>query len=419
MQVELTYGKGEWSYGVAEADVSAVLVLSENEITVAENVNFQCDFYGNYVVCYLKEGSSAKIKPQDLVFKDGNFHEVPNEGAFSKVKKAVIDFFSGGLLSSSYDTAVSLTSYGYTCKNKKEKIFCFGDPLSDNVVDYSVSKENKVLFKEVKISSTSTHYIKQIATSNPTLIEPSVTFTKTNFVEASLKDISGGKVYFFDPLKDDQYSYDDEKTTIKYEDLEQEKTTYYIMAEANTLKQKFSYNPKITETLTYSCRFDSSQPACTFPLKGSAPYTLKNLFPQKYDLYFVVKTAEGQEIRTFINTVKTVYAPNGWLEAVNLPQQALFDGKAFMGCGDTASLAETPLTAEKFCSAKKLETSGFYCSPEGSWKNDELKVTGYDENNNLQFLPDASPQKPEERTHLSSVVFGRNLLLNPMLDLTK
>lgn len=385
VQVELTYGKGEWSYEINEKNIEVNLVdISSGKILITEE--------GGVYSCVVKEEGFIPC--------------------YTSGKIEVYNFES----KSSFETFLN-SGKGYTCGLDEMNQICIRTDLSSEYpLETIVFNRGKFYSQPLKKSNT--QITKGVNTNSQTKIKE-VTFTKTNFVEASLKNIQGGKVYFFDPLKYDQYSYDDEKTTIKYDDLTQEKTTYYIMAEADTLKQTFSYNPTIIETLTYSCRFDSSQPACAFPLKGSAPYTIRNLFPQNYDFYFVTKTAEGQEIRTFINPEKTVYAPNGWLEAVNLPKQVLFDGKSFMGCGDTASLEGTPLTAEKFCSAKKLETSGFYCSPEGSWKNDELKVTGYDENNNLQFLPDASPQKPEERTHLSPIVFGRNLLLNPMLDLTK
>jgi len=238
-------------------------------------------------------------------------------------------------------------------------------------------------------------------------------FTKTNFKEATLTNIKNAKIFFFNPL-DDPTSMDEEKTTVKYDELKAEKTVYYIMAKADTLKQTYTYNPSITETLTYSC----TTTTCTFPLKGSPPYTVKNLFPNKYDLYFV-NVVDGKETRTFINPEKTIYAHDGWLEADNLPQQVIFNGTAFLGCGDTTALGTVAITNEKMCFAQKTTTDGFYCAPDYDWKKDALPTMIYDKDNKLQPLNPEVLLKPEDRNHTSSIVFGRNILLNPMLDLTK
>ena len=252
-----------------------------------------------------------------------------------------------------------------------------------------------------------------VINSGPTKIKE-VTFGKTNFFEAALTEIKGGKIYFLDPLHPEDV--DEEKTIITSDDLDAEKKLYYLMAKADTSEQTYSYDSSVEEVLTYSC----SAATCTFPLKGNAPYTISNQFPQSYDLYFVARNNEGQEMRTFINTPRTVYAKDGWLEVVNLPQQILFEGTAFLGCGDAGHLGKVSFViSQEMCSTQNLEVSGFYCSPQSSWKNDELPTALYDLENNLQFPPDFPPQKPEDRTHSSSIVFGRNLLINPMLDLTK
>lgn len=251
-----------------------------------------------------------------------------------------------------------------------------------------------------------------VINSRPTKIKE-VTFSKTNFFEAALTEIKNGKMYFLDPLHPEDV--DEEKTIIEYNDLDREKKLYYIMAKADTLKQTYSYDSSVEELLTYSC----TSATCTFPLKGNPPYTISNQFPQSYDLYFVARNSEGQEMRTFISTPQTVYAKDGWLEVVNLPQQIIFDGTTFLGCGDTSHLDSVSLSSSEMCSTKTLDTAGFYCSPQGSWRSDELPAALYDLENNLQFPPDFPPQKPEDRTHPSSIVFGRNLLINPMLDLTK
>ncbi len=238
-------------------------------------------------------------------------------------------------------------------------------------------------------------------------------FTKTNFKEATLTNIKNAKIFFFNPL-DDPTSMDEEKTTVKYDELKAEKTVYYIMAKADTLKQTYTYNPSTTETLTYSCTTAS----CTFPLKGSPPYTVKNVYPAKYDLYFV-NVVDGKETRTFINPEKTIYAHDGWLEADNLPQQVIFNGTAFLGCGDTTALGTVAITNEKMCFTQKTTTDGFYCAPEYGWKKDGLSTMIYDKDNKLRPLAPEVLLKPEDRNHTSSIVFGRNTLLNPMLDLTK
>ncbi len=253
-----------------------------------------------------------------------------------------------------------------------------------------------------------------ITSAAPTKIGDSIEFTKTNFIEATLKDSNGGKVFFFNPL-DDPTSMDEEKTTVKYDDLSKtEKTTYYIMAKADTLKQTYNYNPSTKETVTYSC----TTATCTFPLKGSPPYTIKNIYPAKYDLYFV-NVVDGKETRTFINPEKTIYATSGWLEVDNVPQQVVFNGTVFFGCGDTTALGTVPVVNQNMCFAQKTTTDGFYCAPDYGWKKDALSTMIYDNDNQLQLLSPEVLLKPEDRNHTSSIVFGRNILLNPMLDLTK
>ncbi|MBI4151946.1 hypothetical protein HY496_03160 [Candidatus Woesearchaeota archaeon] len=261
--------------------------------------------------------------------------------------------------------------------------------------------------------STSPYY-GSISGSSPQKIGE-VVFIKSGFVSATLSEIYGGKAYLFDPIHPEDV--DEEMVTVTYDDLEAEKTKYYVMATADTLTQTYLYDPSVTEIVTYSC----SSSTCTFPLKGVPPYTIKNLYPQKYDLFFVAKDHDGQESRTFIPSSKTVYAPDGWLEVQNLPSQVLFTGKEFLGCGDIAFLGDVPLMAKEMCFAQKLDstiTSGFYCDIWNGWQSDSLKATTYDAENNIQFLPDVF-QKPEDRNHTSSIVFGRNILVNPMLDLTK
>lgn len=241
-----------------------------------------------------------------------------------------------------------------------------------------------------------------------------VEFKLSQFKDATLINVDGGRAYFVDPLHPE--AYDESSTYLRYDDLlslGEEKNMFYVMAIADTLTQTYSFNPTIKETLTYSC--DSSP--CRIPLKGTPPYTIRNVFPQKYDLYFVT-SIDGQEVRTLIDKEKTVYAPNGWVEITSVLLQVLFEGTAFLGCGDVTSFGDAPLMSEKMCFAQKVDTDGFYCDPFGNWKNDELPMTSYDAENNIQLIPGAVHQ-PEDRNHTSSLVFGRNLLENPMLSLTK
>ena len=410
VNVELTYGKGEWEYDSTPVEVSTSVELKASKIELSLLTNIagvKCEDMGSFKICYTDK---ASVKPQDLSLVGGNLvKSVVDSGTFGIPVPGTFDVSSIPTIPSFID----LKSNGYTCQFLESYTFCY-----DNLIDLKDKlfylKDNQIYVKSFTILTTPTSHSGKVATAALTRIGDPIIFTKTDFIEASLKDSKGGKIFFFDPLKDDQNNYDDEKTTIKYEDLIEEKTTYYIMAKADTLKQSYTYNPSTTETLTYSC---TTSP-CTFPLKGSPPYRIKNVYPAKYDLYFV-NVVDGRETRTFINPEKTIYATSGWLEAVNVPQQVVFNGTIFLGCGDTTALGTAPLTNEKMCFSQKTTTDGFYCAPDYGWKKDSLPVMVYDNDNKLQLLTPEVLLKSEERNHTSSIVFGRNILVNPMLDLTK
>ncbi|MBI2102847.1 hypothetical protein HYT55_03340 [Candidatus Woesearchaeota archaeon] len=261
--------------------------------------------------------------------------------------------------------------------------------------------------------SKTVHCSQTVDSSQPTKL-CEIEFSLSQFRDATLINVNGSRAYFADPLQPE--AYDESSTSLKYDDLlsiGKEKSIFYVMGVADTLTQAYSFNPSVTETLAYSC--DSSP--CRIHLKGVPPYTIHNNFPQKYDLYFVTGV-DGKEIRTLIDKEKTVYAPDGWLEVDAVPLQVLFAGTAFLGCGDTTSFGAVSLVSEKVCFAQKVDTDGFYCDPFGNWKNDELPMTSYDAENNIQLVPGIVHQ-PGDRNHTSSIVFGRNLLENPMLSLTK
>ncbi len=393
VKVELTYGKGEWMYDSTPVEVSTKVEIriSEFQLSLLTDIGgVKCEDKGNFKICYTDK---ANVKPTDLTVIGGNLFK--HIGGFNP-----------------FDLPVDLSSNGYTCQLLETYTFCY-----DNSIDLKDKlfylKNNQINIKSFTTSVTTTPpYSETITSAIPTKIDE-ITFTKTNFIEATLKDSTGGKVFFFNPL-DDPTNMDEEKTTIKYEDLTQEKTVYYIMAKADTLKQTYNYNPSTTETLTYSC----TTSMCTFPLKGSPPYTIKNVYPAKYNLYFV-NIVDGKETRTFINPEKTIYATSGWLEVDNVPQQVVFNGTVFLGCGDTAALGTVPVVSQNMCFAQKTTTDGFYCAPDYGWKKDALPTMIYDNDNQLQLLSPEVLLKPEDRNHTSSIVFGRNILLNPMLDLTK
>ncbi len=394
LKVELTYGKGVWMYDSASVEVSTSVEIKTSgvQLSLLTDINgVKCEDKGGYKICYTDK---ASVKPNDLTVIGGNL--VKHIGGFNP-----------------FDLPVDLSSNGYTCQLLETYTFCY-----DNSIDLKDKlfylKNNQINIKSFTTSVTTTPpYSETITSAAPTKIGDSIEFTKTNFIEATLKDSNGGKVFFFNPL-DDPTSMDEERITIKYEDLTQEKTVYYIMAKVDTLKQTYIYNPSTTETVTYSC----TTATCTFPLKGSPPYTIKNIYPAKYDLYFV-NVVDGKETRTFINPEKTIYATSGWLEVDNVPQQVVFNGTVFFGCGDTTALGTVPLVNQNICFAQKTTTDGFYCAPDYGWKKDALSTMIYDNDNKLQLLSPEVLLKPEDRNHTSSIVFGRNILLNPMLDLTK
>ncbi len=222
-------------------------------------------------------------------------------------------------------------------------------------------------------------------------------------IENITLNVNGAEAYFFNPLEPD-CSYCGEQS-IRKDELEKGNNLIYIMAEVNGVKRSYEYKTK-TEILNYTC----AQAKCYFPLKGNSPYTIKNLNQNNYDLYYNYKVGTETK-KVLIDKEMTFYGSNGWLEAVNIPQQIIFANGTFFSCGNWSSLAE----ASSFCSIK----GGSFCSPLSSWDNKNIPRLTYDDKNVLN--PDnINPEiLPTERNHFSSIVFGRNLLLDSWFTMAK
>ncbi len=246
--------------------------------------------------------------------------------------------------------------------------------------------------------------------------------TKYGLEKISLKDVVGGKAYFYfyktsGGENNQNLGEYTEATTVSPADLFEGLNDIYIIGEVDKVNKNYQFTQVENEVVSHTCRSST----CQFPLKGSPPYTIKNVFPQKYDLYYVYG-AQGKN-RILIDQEKTVYSNNGWLEAVNVPLQVIYEDGKFYGCGDTGFLTGVEIENKEFCAEPLKE---HFCAPDSGWSSQPLDKVDYEQ------FPDETPEwrlkwadsigeegnqiPANERDALRSIIFGRNLLLNPWLE---
>jgi hypothetical protein len=227
----------------------------------------------------------------------------------------------------------------------------------------------------------------------PTFVS-NISFMSDFFYKASVKSSNPEVDVSFVNLDDASSKY----TELKQSDLNSIKNEFFIVAETNKISRDYTYESGKKEVLTFSCSLDT----CQMPLKGSPPYTIKNLHPENYDLYYL-----NGDSKLLINGERKIYSSGGWLQVENVPQQVLYNGESLFGCGYGNS-TKIEIEDSKMCGTQ----TGYFCSF-GSWSNEELPKMVYDEDNVL--VTSSETILPEDRNWSSSIVPGRNILFNPWL----
>ena len=395
VEVEMSYGLGEWGFGYDEKNVSASVDVTALNLNLATDYYFKCpNLSGQY--CYPGQYNCVVSSR----FFGGNQDFCTGE---IKDKKDTCNYLyttdKGEWVYSTDQYGSSTSIYVYI--DEVRQAVCSEGPYDNqtNQLRTDLKEIGGQYYSEKEVPTDSNIFSGEVNYATSPEKIGNVTLIKQGFVKAEVKDQKNGKVYLLDPLNPEE-----QLTVIYPSDLKQSKTTFYVMAEVDQINRNYTYKT-IKENLTYTCFGDT----CQYPLKGSPPYTIKNLHPEKYDLYWV-NLVDNREIRVLIDKEKIIYANRGWLEVKNVPQQVLFDGSSFVACGNFNS-SRAQLVSADFCGV----LGGYFCSPLHGWKKDSLAEMRYDDNNVLKAS--GNTIGPEARNHSTSIVPGRNLLFNPWLEL--
>jgi hypothetical protein len=228
----------------------------------------------------------------------------------------------------------------------------------------------------------------------------------------------------------------------------------YVIIELKPETQTLEITPKSPslpklKSYSYSC----SDKECLYPLPGDPlkERTIKNLYPELYDLYFVSYNTETEDIEEDLINGENKFYKSGNVIAKKVSQQIIFvadedeglDSK-FYGCqaadyilnNENASIF---LEDQQHCS---LQGDGFFCAPSvnvpaignqdqytlvNSWSDESLSKVGYADDSNTENFEDfktyfdslvlqlKTPDtliEPTDRNYTTSVVPFRNIIPN-------
>ncbi|MFH1682312.1 MAG: hypothetical protein ABIA37_00800, partial [Candidatus Woesearchaeota archaeon] len=258
VELEMSYGVGEWDFGYDEITVSAAVEVTALNLNLATAYYFKCPDLTKEYCSYSGQyncvgGSTLLIGNQD--FCTGEI----------KYKKDTCDYL--------YTTNIG----SLVITTEIRQAVCSDGPYDSqtNQLRTDLKEIGGQYYSEEEVPEAANTFSEKVTyASSPEKIG-NITFIKQGFVKAELKDQQNGKVHLLDPLNpEEQYS------VIYPSDLKQSKTTFYVMAEIDQIDRNYTYKTT-KENLTYTCFQDT----CQYPLKGSPPYQIKNNHPEKYDLY--------------------------------------------------------------------------------------------------------------------------------------
>ncbi|MBU1622524.1 MAG: hypothetical protein KJ597_03030, partial [Nanoarchaeota archaeon] len=299
-------------------------------------------------------------------------------------------------------TGVTKTGPGETCTVSYEFCSVFGGCTLENKP--FICEDTVYQINEISLEEETLYENKIINFNNPPLLIDELKLNKNDFASLTCTEgyspcpgeeelVTSGyvRVVSNNPNVDVYlttfYDLSNQLEEVTYQDFFQDKTTFYIMAELNENYQpiKTFNHENPTNTYTHSCNQDE----CLFPLPGEPPYTVTNLHPDLYDLYFVTEEGElpiNQEATTDLSAN---------IKAKRVAQQIIYnypedDDPQFYGCQAPAYLEEATdyLVNQPYCSYKSgkfcafstqhQEESGEIFPTINSWSDEPLTMVGYE-----------------------------------------
>jgi hypothetical protein len=254
------------------------------------------------------------------------------------------------------------------------------------------------------------------------------------------------RVYLLNPRNNEEISDStDTGAKITYNNLPtNDISILYLMAELIDKSASVTVESGDTDQ-TSNLSFSCSQEECLYPLPGEPPYTIKNLHPELYELYFVAGSKADEQ--TFIGAEEKTFKTYGNVKVKKLAQPILFVSgddttePNFYGCQAASYLEGTnklkaennlpycSVKAGQFCAYSTTYTSGKEpYTTINSWSADSITNVGYeditvtDEQNLSAFYQTLELNLknktflPETRNHSSIVLPARNFLSNAEFD---
>ena len=222
--------------------------------------------------------------------------------------------------------------------------------------------------------------------------------------------------------------------------------TVYVLGKNLAVEVKEKINTSTITELNYPC----NQAECWYPLPGNPPYTITNLYPNFYELYFVSLNEEGKAEPDYelITSDNSKFDQPGNILAKKVAQQVLFvnpiedenvdlaaesEEPGFYGCNAadylTNNLKENlptcSILAGKFCSSSQdqVTPSEERYTTINTWSDESIEQVGYEiigteieetknyfENLILQLKP--QPHGVIERNFTATIFPTRNFVPN-------
>ncbi|MBI2573264.1 hypothetical protein HYV86_05365 [Candidatus Woesearchaeota archaeon] len=225
------------------------------------------------------------------------------------------------------------------------------------------------------------------------------------------------------------------KRSITKADVEGVKEVY-VMANVDDIGREHHYIADYNNggIITQACTSEK----CVYALPGEPPYTITNLHPTQYNLYYVrlLDGDDGNErMEILIDKPTPVYGKGGWLEARQVKQNILYQKGEFYTCGEAiipeiSAEMVVPIQqneAENMCRVVSLTENeveegevfeAYFCGTDGSWHDQPLPGFTYttDPQSKEMTFKREGEVSPSQRRYTSTVVPGRNLLYNAHLE---
>jgi hypothetical protein len=279
-----------------------------------------------------------------------------------------------------------------------EDTISFFDELMEEIKEFNKSESNKVIINKEKQKI----YVKLIEKDSISYDQGFKEIGVLTFLDndnVKIINVTNGEAILYHPLSG---HYFEKGESIKpYSGVPFFYNQFKLLARTDKTELEFDHK-NITEELSFVCYDD----ICQYPLKGAPPYTIENLHPERYDLYFITSDKGKDETIIFIDKPTTIYT-RGWVLVNNADKDVLFQDGEFLSCGSNYELAEEA----KMC----LIGGDYYCSPLSGWKDDDLKKLIYEEDP-VRLTETSEIIPPSYRNYTSSVIYGRNLLYNPIME---